>query len=562
MKKHDTDIVIDPSDEEHPVWFTSSDLVDCAESACKVKIDIFAPEGTEITYQSDSGSENIVVIGSEGFEILDLSLSLIVTTKLTIYAGTFEETYYLRATDLNPKMSLKNPVVCPESAEYCNRYDLMDDPETDAIELAEVGYGYDDDLVPDDGILNVKDESAIIFYVYDSATGGVVEIENPPEGLNFTTANLVRGEQENLYIADFSSLEIADTAADGQTDYELVFVLKTDSGIVQKYLVYVHLDLKIPDAVQLSAVSADKLLAELSLSWDPLSVKPYAYELRYQSYTGSCSISDNFDSAEKPSTDYAGDIPKPQDSLMTYKFFVNKVSNSDGTLSADVHKNGNSYCAGVRAVSGVFGNKNQLFAKNYGKIGADSVHDFGALQLNWQSVYEASSGYHSFYLVTIGDVNGDSFEDYVIADKFKSDSGVDSERNGFVDVYSGKDSALLKSFRGGTGNNERVGSGVSSKADFNGDGFYDFAYTNYEGKVDIYYGSETGINFNAVQLNSLFYICERHINRCINIRNQVFRVISHYFKIVQLDSAVKCFLYFNTSIESAFCCDSDAAEHF
>ena len=41
---------------------------------------------------------------------------------------------------------------------------------------------------------------------------------------------------------------------------------------------------------------------------------------------------------------------------------------------------------------------------------------------------------------------------------------------------------------------DSLGQGVSSRSDFNGDGFLDFAYTNVVGEVFVHYGSETGLN--------------------------------------------------------------------
>jgi hypothetical protein len=42
-----------------------------------------------------------------------------------------------------------------------------------------------------------------------------------------------------------------------------------------------------------------------------------------------------------------------------------------------------------------------------------------------------------------------------------------------------------------------VGQDISSKADFNGDGFKDFAYTNYKGNVFVFFGTEDGIDFEG-----------------------------------------------------------------
>ena len=495
LKKNDGTI-INVGSAEKPTWFIPKELEDCAESSCSVSIRIYAPEGTEINYGISSST--IVTIGPDGFETVKIPLSLIAVSELSISSGLYSEIYYLAATDKTPTVQISNPTVCPKSAEYCNIYELDDDVSTDVIELAEVGFGYDDDLTPGDGILNFKTASAIKFTV-SNVSGGFMEIENAPDGAKYTRVKLAAGD-ENTYIADFSNLILPDVEA-GQTDYDLNFVLTTDSGIVQKYYVPVHLDLALPEPVPAakSASTADALLGKLNFSWNPAATMPYAYEVRYQSYDeGSCSIVDDFDTATIPLTEYAGNIPAPSSAAtMSYNFFVNAVSNTAGTVTADIHKNGNSYCAAVKAVNAVVSYNGLPMAKNLGVINENSVKDFGSLKMEWENIYEASSGFHNFRLKIIGDVNNDGFEDYAIADRHKSDSGVDNDMNGFVDVYSGIDHSLIKSIRGAFGSDISVGQDISSKADFNNDGFDDFVYTDYPGNVFVFYGTENGINFDV-----------------------------------------------------------------
>lgn len=491
--------VINAGSAEKPTWFIPGELENCAESSCKVSIRIYAPAGTEINYEIDSQNKN-VTIGAAGFETIEVPVSLVAVSQLVITSGLYNETYYLAATEITPEVHISNPVICPKSAEYCSIYELEDDAYTDFIELAEVGFGYDDDLTPGDGILNFKAESAIKFTVTD-VTGGFMEIENAPEGAKYTKVKLVHtsGEAipENTYSADFSNLILPDVEV-GQTDYDLIFVLTTDNGIVQKYYVPLHLDLALPGAVSAAPSSADSLLGKISMSWNPAETMPYAYEVRYQSYDeGTCSILDEFDASTKPLTEYAGNVPAPADTMMTYNFFVNAVTNAAGTLTADIHKNGNSYCAAVKAVNAVYSYDGKPMAKNFGEINEDSVKDFGSLKMEWENIYEASSGFHNFRLKIIGDVNNDGFEDYAIADRHKSDSGVDNDMNGFVDVYSGIDHSLIKSIRGAFGSDISVGQDISSKADFNNDGFDDFVYTDYPGNVFVFYGTENGIDFDV-----------------------------------------------------------------
>ena len=506
LKKADGITVLNVTHEAKPVWFGPAELGDCAESSCKVAIRIYAPEGTEINY-GIGALDKSVTIGAAGYETVGIPLSLVTVSELSVTSGLYSETYYLAATDRTPGVYIANPRICPKSAEYCSIYELTDDPSTDETELAEVGFGYDDDLTPGDGVLNFKAGSAIKFTVQDSPTGGFMEIENAPAGFEYTKAKLVRSEAipENYYTADFSNLTIPDTNMNGQTDYDLVFVLTTDSGFVQKYYVPLHVDLALPEPVSAatSASTADALLGKLNFSWNPAATMPYAYEVRYQSYDeGTCSIVDDFDTATKPLTEYAGNIPAPASgATMSYNFFVNAVSNTAGTVTADIHKNGNSYCAAVKAVNAVYSYDGKPMAKNFGEINEDSVKDFGSLKMEWENIYEASSGFHNFRLKIIGDVNNDGFEDYAIADRHKSDSGIDSQYNGFVDIYSGAGHMLIKSIRGTIGSQESVGQGISSKADFNGDGFNDFAYTNMAGVVFVFYGTENGIDFEGTPVS-------------------------------------------------------------
>ena len=506
LKKDDGVTVLNVTSEEKPIWFGSSDFDgECAESSCSVRIRIYAPVGTKLNYGIGS-KVGEVTVGAEGFETITVPLSLVTVSMLMITdeSGIYSEAYYLAATDRTPGVSLSNPVACPKSAEYCNIYDLTDDPSTDMIELAEVGFGYDDDLTPGDGVLNFKAKSAIKFVIQNSPTGGFMEIENAPEGFEYVRVPLVKMQgdaiPENYYTADFSNLTVPDTNANGQSDYDLVFVLTTESGFTQRYNIPLHVDLALPEPVSAapSASTADALLGRLNFAWDPLAVKPYAYEVRYQSYNdGACSIVDDFDDATIPLTEFAGKVPEPANTQMSYNFFVNAVTNAAGTLTADIHKNGNSYCAAVKAVNAVLADDGRVMAKNFGAVNAGSVKDFGSVKMDWTNIYETSSGFHNFRLKIIGDIDNDGFEDYAIADRHKSDSGIDEQLNGFVDIYSGVDHTLIKSIRGTFGSDISVGQDISSKVDLNGDGFNDFVYTDYPGNIFVFLGSENGINFEG-----------------------------------------------------------------
>ncbi len=503
LKKADGVTVLNVTHEAKPVWFGPAELENCAESSCKAAVRIYAAQGTEVGYEIGSVS-NSVTIGAAGYETVGLPLNLVAVSELSITSGLYSETYYLAATDRTPGVYVASPKICPKSAEYCSIYELTDDPSTDETELAELGFGYDDDLTPGDGVLNFKAGSAIKFTVQNSVTGGFMEIENAPAGFEYAKVSLVKMQgdaiPENYYTADFSNLTVPDTNMNGQTDYDLVFVLTTESGFVQRYSVPLHVDLALPESVSAatSASTADALLGKLNFAWDPLAAKPYAYEVRYQSYDeGTCSIVDEFDSATVPLTEFAGKITKPLDTQMSYNFFVNAVTNAAGTLTADIHKNGNSYCAAVAAVNAVLADDGRVMAKNFGSVDAGSVKDFGTVKMEWSNLYETSTGYHSFNLRIIGDVNDDGFEDYAIADFLKSDSGVDNDMNGFVDIYSGAGHTLIRSIRGDLGSDESVGQGIGSKADLNGDGFNDFVYADYPGNIFVFFGTENAVDFEG-----------------------------------------------------------------
>ena len=521
LKKADGVTVMNVTHEAKPVWFGPTELESCAESSC-VTIRIYAPEGTEVSYGIGS-STGSVTIGTNGYETITVQLSLDSVSTLVINDGSgyYSETYYLAATDRTPSVSVSNPVVCPKSAEYCSIYELSDDLSTeDVIELAELGFGYDDDLTPGDGILNFKTGSAIKFVIQNSPTGGFMEIENAPAGFEYVRVPLVKMQgdaiPENYYTADFSNLTVPDTNANGQSDYDLVFVLTTESGFTQRLNVPLHVDLDLPGSVSAaaSASTADALLGKLNFSWDPAAKKPYAYEVRYQSYDeGTCSIVDEFDNATVPLIEFAGKITKPLDTQMSYNFFVNAVTNAAGTLTADIHKNGNSYCAAVAAVNAVLADDGRVMAKNYGSVDAGSVKDFGTVKMNWTNIYETSSGYHNFRLKIIGDVDNDGFDDYAIANRHKSDSGTDTERNGFVDIYSGAGHTLIRSIRGILGSNERLGQDISSKADLNGDGSNDFAYTNQYGEIFVFFGTENGIDFEGTPVTFTAKDASSQVNR-------------------------------------------------
>ncbi|HQM85830.1 MAG TPA: hypothetical protein PLD55_14225, partial [bacterium] len=369
--------VINGYSELSPAWMLSEDL-SCIGNDCATDIEVWidAPAGSTVYISLNGGAETSkVTVASSGMSyadfgiILDSSVLHNTLNVRVVSTGTNEETYYIDIDEEVPDLALINPVDC-SADDVCRRIDLIDSPATtDYIELAELGYGYNDDAVTG-GALNFKLSGGIIFEV-TGATAGMVSAESTTGG---QIAGITNGEApilydgiEGIYYADFSNMTVVDDNANGQTDYDVVFkVTESPSGAVSKYLVKLHVDLKKPAAVNIDGtLSVNKKTAEVAVDWTAVegndsafggvSGAVHEYDIRYQDYNeGTCTIATAFDGAKKPLETIAGAVPDPIiTGDMTYNFFINRINNGQTGINfkeADIHRNGNKYCFAVAAV--------------------------------------------------------------------------------------------------------------------------------------------------------------------------------------------------------------------
>ena len=213
------------------------------------------------------------------------------------------------------------------------------------------------------------------------------------------------------------------------------------------------------------------------------------YDVRYQKYESNCSIDTNFDSAIVPLTDVAGAIPDSVASgSMSYDFYVNKLSNNAGDETADIHKNGDKYCFAVKAVDAVYASDGTVLVENDGVVLESNEEE---MELTEEIILNKDDSYHNIILRDIGDVDGDSKEDYVIADSYYNDGG--NRRGRVLIQFSGGVATFEKT---GSADFELLGAGVSLDSDFNKDGKKDFAYCDRNGNIFIHNG--TGSALNAV----------------------------------------------------------------
>jgi len=488
--------------------------VDCTGDNCDTEIEVWtdAPAGSTAYVSINGGAEvSKTTVSNSGQSYADFDITLdnsiaYNTIEVRLVSTTLAEsdsTDYIKIDETLPQLTLINPATCTG---ICRRKDLSDDPvTTDLIELAELGYGYDDDAVAG-GVLNFKTAGAIQFTV-EGATGGTVAIETV-SGISNGTASISYDSIGGYYYADFTTLTATDSNADGQTDYNLVFkVTESPSGAVSRYLVKLHVDLKKPAAVDLSGkVSTYKKEGRVEMNWDAVAGNNsifgdlpgavYRYDVRYQDYnTASCTIGTTFTSAKKPIETIAGPVPDPVlAGEMGYEFFVNRLDNGKLTTDPlyrefDTHKNGNKYCFAAAAVDAVYASDGTVLAENLGNI---APNDTGEMKMEWTQIRTDCAGSHYAVLRDLGDLDGDSLNDFTIADKFKSSDCVNNDLAGNVKIVFSKGEDSFEVI--GSAANDRLGIGVSSKANFNGDEYLDFAYADKYGKVFVHYGTVDGLS--------------------------------------------------------------------
>ncbi|HNW82937.1 MAG TPA: Ig-like domain repeat protein, partial [bacterium] len=474
---------------ESPSWFNPEDI-ECVGNICNTDIEVWtdAPSGSTAYISLNGGTESSAVTASASgksfaeFTIaLDTSLDYNTLTVRIVSTTSDEnvETYYIKVDKTSPGLILLNPAVC-SSLPVCKRIDLTDNPLTDVIELAELGFGYEDDSIYG-GVLNFKPASSIQFEI-TGAEEGTVEIEATSGIVNGSTS-IEYDSIGGIYYASFENMTVADTNPSGQKNYNLIFkVTETPSGAVTRYLVKLHLELVKPSAINISGkVLTYSKEGKVKIDWvaiqgnnstygaNPGAV--YEYDVRYQDYNdGVCSINTNFETAKKPITTIAGPVPDPMVGEMSYTFYLNRINNGKATSDplfreSDTHLNGDSYCFAVRAVDAVYAEDGTVLVKNKGSI---IQEDKGKLELQWYEIRDNNPKSHFVVLRNLGDLDNDALDDFVISDGYKSSDGINEDYAGNIYIYFTKGEMLFEK----TGlPDESLGQGVSSKADFNGDGF-------------------------------------------------------------------------------------------
>jgi hypothetical protein len=84
----------------------------------------------------------------------------------------------------------------------------------------------------------------------------------------------------------------------------------------------------------------------------------------------------------------------------------------------------------------------------------------------------SASDYFGWSLANVGDIDGDTYDDYLIGAPYDDPNGADS---GSVDLYSGKDRMLLFRFQGPRGG-DKLGWSVAAGGDLNNDGQLDLLF--------------------------------------------------------------------------------------
>lgn len=504
---------INGTSEETASWFNPEDI-DCSDSVCDTDIEIWtdAPENSTVYVSINGGAEVSYLTTQDeerSFAEAPVSLNSSIeynTISVRVVSTTLSEnaeTYYVRIDQTSPSLSLVNPVSC-SSNPVCNRIDTPDNPGTDIIELAELGFGYEDDSISG-GVLNFKPASSIQFEV-TGAESGTVEIE-PLSGISNGRTDIIYDSISGKYFASMENMTVADTNSNGQKNYNMIIkVTEHPSGAVSRYLIKLHLDLVKPAAINITGkVNTYSNEGKVKVDWVAIQgnnstygLNPgavYEYDVRYQDYNdGICSINTNFDSAKKPLTAIAGEVPDPMVGEMSYTFYVNRINNGKASSDplfreSDTHKNGDSYCFAVRAVDAVYAEDGTIMTLNKGSIIAV---DQGKMELSWHELRSATAKAHLTTIRNLGDLDSDGFDDFVLADSSRSSNGINDDYFGMIQIYF--TGGALSFEKTGTEANEMLGIGISSMSDFNGDGFLDFAYTNVPGEIFVHYGSETGLN--------------------------------------------------------------------
>jgi len=405
----------------------------------------------------------------------------------------------------------------------------------------EIGYGWSDSV----GFTGVNG-SELNFYSVDSGKANFIKIEvegaaagdiatiktNQANGIKWasdsgwsTELTTALSAEEGKVCLAMPSLVLKDLYSDKQTDHNLEITITENknlgrSGNSKTFTLPVHVDLYKPQSLNISgSTTLNPKNGAISTSWSALDGNSGSkdrvsyYDLRYQKIAGgNCTIdSGNFDNQilplpkyATPSTDTGYVAATTAGTAQSYKFFVTKRQSckvgsvfvaastksecdtqSGVWTEANSHKNGDSYCAAIRAVDVVYGSDNLPLTYNMGTVSGNTSILSSSL-VPTQLLPDVNPSYHKLLLKNYGD-NG-----FVIADaRANSDKGV-------VLVYKTTDIQNPITLVNPEANTQYFGFAIAT-GKFNKDAYYDIAVmtnvgTSSDARVYIFYGTADGIS--------------------------------------------------------------------
>lgn len=123
-----------------------------------------------------------------------------------------------------------------------------------------------------------------------------------------------------------------------------------------------------------------------------------------------------------------------------------------------------------------------------------------SLTSDWGAESDHVYAYLGCSVSTAGDINGDGYSDVIIGAKYYTN---DKNDQGAVYIFYGSASGLGNvSIREGSTADTHFGNSVCTTGDVNGDGYGDVivggeSYNNYQGRVGVYFGSDTGLSTSS-----------------------------------------------------------------
>ncbi len=351
------------------------------------------------------------------------------------------------------------------------------------------------------------------------ATAGDVSVSSDNTITGTTTSSIAAGT------ATFGAMTLDDTVSPGQTDHTLTFTITEKQGTTitntNTYTLFAHIDNAQPVSIPVTVAYIAKT-GQAKVDWTAIvgntDGKVKEYQLKYEKIA-TCSINaTNFESKITPLDLHAtkDTTPKAAGQPQSFTFHVSKME--QGTCSnssiftktaceaggatwtsngfADIHRigvtdggtditlSGDQYCFAVRAVDSIYASDGHDFnISNKGLV--DNVVDGGEMTFTKTRIVDVDTSADTANLRTrlksVGDINNDGIDDYAIGDVGAGNY------DGLLKIFSGADNSTLYSWTDG-GAFKGVGQGISSEADFDGDGALDFAYTGYTTEITIFYG--------------------------------------------------------------------------